>query len=79
MNTMSINEVIDELGSNWVSSIVNRKDLKSFSGGLLCRNTQATRDVLGTGCPVYKIGRRCFYRKSELIAWMKKKAETDKF
>ncbi len=79
MNSISIKETFEELGLNWPSSIVARTELSKFSGGLLKRITQSSRDSRGTGCPKIKVGRNVCYRKQDLIEWLIKKAENDNF
>nr|WP_320050621.1 hypothetical protein [uncultured Desulfuromonas sp.] len=69
--TPALNCLVDR----WPSGLVARRDVGTFSGGLLNAKTLANRDSAGTGPRVrITIGRRVCYPVESLVEWMGEEA-----
>lgn len=75
----NLDELFEQLKERWPSSIVARKDMPKFSGGLVSAGTCANADSEGTGPEDrFYLGRSAAYGVNSAIAWMKKRIKTDR-
>ena len=65
---------LSHLADKWTSSVVARRKISEFSGGILSQKYCANLDSLGQGPPRVKIGRQVAYPVAELIAWLESRA-----
>jgi len=65
---------LGHLATKWPSTIVARKRVSEFSGGILSEKTLANLDSLGQGPHRIRIGRQVAYSVNELITWMEARA-----
>jgi hypothetical protein len=65
---------LEHLKSKWPSSIVARKKVAEFSGGILSEKYLANLDSLGQGPERLHIGRQVAYPVDSLIRWMEERA-----
>lgn len=63
------------LAIKWPSSIVARRKIKDFSGGVLSEKYLANLDSLGQGPPRMHIGRQVAYPVDGLVAWMEQRSQ----
>ena len=64
-------KVFDEMAAKW-SAIVARREIKSFTGGLLSPKTMANRDSLGQGVDGrFMLFNQVVYPIDSLGAWLK--------
>ncbi len=67
--------IIDMMAEKWPSSIVCRKAVKEFSGGLLNGKTLANADSKGTGPEGrFLLMNQVAYPVESLCAWLKQRA-----
>lgn len=67
-------ELIDKMAENWGSTIVTRKDIQKFSGGLYTRKTMANYDSCGLGIKDrFSLGGKVCYPINSLSEWLKNK------
>ena len=66
---------LSHLAAKWPSSIVSRRKVSDFSGGILSEKYLANLDSLGEGPPRIKIGRQVAYPVSTLITWLENRVE----
>lgn len=62
------------LAKKWPSSIVARKNIREFTGGILSEKYMANLDSLGQGPPKIRIGRQVAYPIDDLIKWLEKRS-----
>lgn len=67
-------DVFQEMADKWPSAAVARTDVGRFSGGLLNSKTLANMDCQGVGPSRIQVGRKVAYPVSELVAWMRARA-----
>ena len=75
------NQEIDlsALAEKWPSAVVERQQLKEFSGGALNARTMANHDSRGQGIKGrINMGRKVLYPVNEVIAWMEARASLPK-
>ena len=66
---------LSALAEKWPSAIVERQQLKEFSGGALNARTMANHDSKGQGIKGrINMGRKVLYPVNEVIAWMEARA-----
>jgi hypothetical protein len=65
---------LKHLADKWPSSIVARRRIRDFSGGILGERYLANLDSQGEGPPKIHIGRQVAYPVDSLIEWMEKRA-----
>jgi hypothetical protein len=65
---------LGHLATKWPSTIVARKRISEFSGGILSEKYMANLDCLGQGPPRLHIGRQVAYPVDTLITWMQDRA-----
>lgn len=61
---------LSHLADKWPSSVVARRKVSEFSGGILSEKYLANLDSLGEGPPRCKIGRQVAYPVDTLITWL---------
>ena len=61
---------LSHLADKWPSSIVARRKVSDFTGGIISKKYIANLDSKGEGPPSVKIGRQRAYPVSTLIAWL---------
>jgi len=66
---------LSHLANSWPSSIVARRKVSDFTGGILSEKYLANLDSLGEGPPRCKIGRQVAYPVSTLITWLENRME----
>jgi hypothetical protein len=66
---------LSHLADKWPSSIVARRKVSDFTGGLLNEKTLANLDSIGQGPPRTRIGRLVVYKVSDLIGWLEARME----
>jgi hypothetical protein len=70
---------LSPLAEKWPSAVVERQQLKEFSGGALNARTMANHDSKGQGIKGRIImGRKVLYPVNEVIAWMEARASLPK-
>lgn len=73
MKRVRENDIFDEMVEKWPSSIVERSQVKEFSGGLVSPGSLANADSLGTG-PAVRIkygSRKVCYPSISLADWFR--------
>jgi predicted DNA-binding transcriptional regulator AlpA len=65
---------LSHLADKWPSSVVARRKVSEFSGGILSEKYCANLDSQGLGPPRVRIGRQVAYPVTELIAWLESRA-----
>jgi hypothetical protein len=65
---------LKHLADRWPSSIVARRKVGDFSGGVLTEKYMANLESLGQGPMRLHIGRQVVYPVDSLIDWMEKRA-----
>ncbi len=75
---MDFDKVIESMAERWASSVVARKELHKFTGGLLSGRTAANLDSKGTGIPgrFTMLSQTC-YPTENVVAWLKTRASAD--
>ena len=68
-----LHETIDLMAERWPSSVVARKSVGEFTGGLLSGKTIANYEWRNDGPPKVKMGRLVAYPVSTFIEWLKEK------
>ena len=64
-------ENIKKLGEEWPSSVIARKRVGDFTGGMLSPRTMANLDSLGLGPDgIIKIGNSVGYLKNPYVEWL---------
>ncbi|HCC53485.1 MAG TPA: hypothetical protein DEQ20_00950 [Desulfobulbaceae bacterium] len=63
------------LAEKWPSSLVARRLVSDFTGGLMSEKYLANLDSLGLGPSRVKVGRLVAYRVIDLIAWLEGRME----
>lgn len=64
-------EMIEKMGATWPSEIIARKQIGTFTGGMMSPRTLANLDCLGVGpAGVVKIGNTVGYSKRSLLEWL---------
>jgi len=66
---------LGHLATKWPSTIVARRKIKEFTGGILSEKYIANLDSLGQGPPRIRIGRQVAYPVDSLISWLEKRTE----
>ena len=66
---------LSHLADKWPSSVVARRKVSDFTGGIISEKYIANLDSLGKGPPRVKVGRIVAYPVKELIAWLEKRME----
>jgi hypothetical protein len=66
-------ETLQHLVDKWPSSIVARRCVKQFSGGILSEKYLANLDSAGLGPPRIHIGRQVAYRTCDLVQWLERR------
>lgn len=61
---------LSHLAIKWPSSIVARRKMLDFTGGIMSEKYIANLDSLGNGPPRLKIGRQVAYPVDTLISWL---------
>lgn len=62
--------IFEEFAEKWPSLFVARGEIEEFTEGMYKASTLNTFDAKGDGVsPRYRMGRRVFYRVSDLVAW----------
>ena len=65
---------LEHLAKKWPSTIVARKKVEEFSGGILSGKTLANLDSLGRGPRKIHVGRQVCYPVDDLVAWMEERS-----
>ena len=65
---------LSDLKTKWPSSMVARRRVREFSGGVLNEKTLANLDSAGKGPARFRVGRQICYRVADLVAWMEGRA-----
>ncbi len=66
---------LKHLADKWPSSIVARRCVGQFSGGILSEKYLANLDSAGKGPERLHIGRQVAYPVGALVEWMEKRAQ----
>lgn len=66
---------LGHLATKWPSTIVARRKVNEFSGGILSEKYLANLDSLGQGPPRVKIGRQVAYPVEGLISWLESRSK----
>jgi hypothetical protein len=66
---------LKHLADKWSSSIVARRRVKEFSGGILSEKYMANLDSQGLGPPRMHLGRQVAYPVDGLIEWMESRSK----
>jgi hypothetical protein len=66
---------LSHLANKWPSSIVARRKVSDFTGGILSEKYLANLDSLGEGPPSIKIGRQRAYPVDTFILWLESRME----
>lgn len=66
---------LSHLADKWPSSIVARREVKKFTGGIMSEKYIANLDSLGSGPPSIKIGRQRACPVSSFILWLESRME----
>lgn len=61
---------LSHLADKWPSSIVARRKIGDFTGGIMSEKYICNLDCLGLGPPRCKIGRQVAYPVDTLITWL---------
>lgn len=64
------NQNLSHLANKWPSSIVARRRIEDFTGGIMSQKYLANLDSLGEGPPRCTIGRQVAYPIDTLITWL---------
>ena len=69
---------LDDLAAKWPSTVVARKALPKFTGGVLAAGSAANADSQGRGIPgkFTMCGQAC-YPVEAVVAWLKKNSSPD--
>lgn len=66
---------LSHLADKWPSSIIARRKVGEFTGGIMSEKYQANLDSLGIGPPSVTIGRQRAYPVSTYITWLESRME----
>jgi hypothetical protein len=76
-NTAEIEKIIEAMATEWPSSVVARKAIKDFSGGILSPKTMANEDCNGTGPEGrFLLMNQTVYPIKSLVTWLKSRSAT---
>lgn len=63
--------VLRQAAERWPTSVVARRKILEFSGGLIAPGTAANHDSAGTGIPgAFRVGRQVVYPVQATIEWL---------
>jgi len=65
-----VENLVEELTQRWLSPLVSRSHVGTFSGGLLTPKYMANIDSRGEGPPRIRVGRKIAYPTGDLARWI---------
>ncbi len=74
---LNYKEKLSHLAEKWPSSLVARRKISEFTGGIMSEKYLANLDSLGDGPPRCKIGRHVAYPVDTLITWLEGRCSND--